>query len=473
MTIDYQVAISYASEDTVVADSIASRLNQDGYNCFYGPHKLHKIMGLDLPDTLETIYSSPSIVVVVLFSTNYFEKDYPQREYRAALSGGLDRMVPVRIGDVEVPDEFQTKLYVESSRSHMAIEVSQAVGEKVKNRVTPRPPLQKSYRISSEETVEALDNPAFPYDLQDVDFAIQESPYYVDVYSDSFEFESPAGYLTRLSDNNAVPSEFSHISREMILEAKADVRNLIEERELSGWPVFNGKMFGVGNISRGRSIDNDQTAEKHTIRFSVYKTDYFTGTFGRKLYARLSPDRSIRVDVNSNFEQYSGILASFGVNAMLYGPVNGEPHLLFMKRSTNVANAAVHGGMWHVSMNEGMSLTDGFAGDFDTSETFFRGFKEELNVDKFSIVRTEMYEPFLEYKNFEIGIFGAAYTEIDLRDVVLSMKRAADYRLENSDYLILKADLESIVKLRNTHEKNTNILNFCLDSIISRQMFTQ
>lgn len=461
----YDVAISYANEDIDIADAIAHRLRQDGYRCFYSPNRLHQLLGLSLNDALAGIYGNPDVQVIALISDSYLTKEYPMKEFEAATNNGPGRVIPVRIKGAPIPAVLGQASYADHSAhgtEKIAIHVSQAL----KNRIGQPEEIRMPERDEnfSVNMIGVLDNPRRPYGLDDVEFYDTGEQYFVDIETDTCEFD-PRHYINRGKGELEPDNAFINVSREDILAAKQDVRDHIAERDATGWPIFNGQMFGVARVRRTRQPES----EYHRLIVNVYRTNYFTSLFAKKLYDRMNPERSIRVSRNQDLSQYSGLLASFGFDIVLFLPHKGVPHVLISKRSMNVSGAANSGGKWHVSMNEGLSASDGYAQEFDAAETFFRGFDEELNLSRNDITGRELFEPILEYYNFELGIVGAAYTSVDLEQLRRQAAMAADVVLEIDQLVAIPATADEITRfLQQERDRMTDLLAFCLQSVLNR-----
>jgi TIR domain len=464
--LSYDVAISYAHEDIEIADAIANRLRQDGYRCFYNPNRLHKLLGLSISDALLEIYGRADTQVIALISTSYLTKEYPMKEFAAATRSGPERVIPVKIGNAQMPSILDETSYADHSAygtDTIAIQVSQALTERIGQPEELGIPQEREG--FSVDMIAVLDNPRRPYALQDVEFFDTGEKYLVDISSDTYEFDDPRHYINRGLGELRPENAFANVSREDVQAAKNDVRAHIAERDACGWPIFNGKKFGVARIRRTRQSES----EYHRLIVNIYETDYLTSLFTKKLYNRLNPQRLVRIDRNQDLSQYSGLLASFGFDILLFLPYERIPHVLITKRSMNVSDAVHSGGLWHVSMNEGLSASDRYATEFDASSTFFRGFDEELNLEQSNIMRAELFEPFLEYYNFEIGIAGAAYTSLNLKHLCRRAELAADIVLETDQLFALPATADEITNfVKQERNDMTDVLAFCLQSVLIR-----
>jgi hypothetical protein len=460
----YDVAISYASDDIAIADVIASRLRQDGFRCYYNPNRLHKLLGLEIGPALEAIYGHPDIFVIAIISPISLTKDYPRRELAAAIGKGGDKLIPVRVANATLPDALQTRSYADHDKfgtEAIAIQVSNAVAEKI-----GRPESVARPRITFEPSMRVLDHPPFPYLLENVEFCDTGQEYIVDIHSTGLELPSPLHYVTR-TDAEAPAAPFSTVSARDIAAAKGETCALIERKKASGWPIFNGRKYGVASLQRTRTPE----AERHRLIVHVYETDYVTSQFAKRLYRRLKPTDDVALELSHDWSSYSGLLASFGFDILLLAPSAEGPRLLLSRRSGNVANAETSGGRWHVSMNEGVSKSDRYSPDFDASATVYRGFAEELNLHRVDLRRIDLHEPFLELDNFEIGISGVAYTAMDIEEIKPLARQAADSLLETATFHDIEASASAIrAFLAASGGECTNLLRFGLQSLLSHDV---
>jgi hypothetical protein len=205
------------------------------------------------------------------------------------------------------------------------------------------------------------------------------------------------------------------------------------------------------------------------LAFDVFETDYFTSQFAKHLYK--SRAEHFTIDPGSDFSSFNRLLCSFGFNLLLFAAGKKTPSLILSTRSANVANAAATAGLHHVSMNEGVSQSDRYAPEFDAAATIFRGLKEELGLNRADIARVDLYEPFLELNNCEVGQFATAYTTLSDETVLARVKRASDALLESANLFAIEATAASIGRFIAADAPRTNLLAYCLGSAVQHELF--
>jgi hypothetical protein len=466
---EYDVAISYASEDVNIADIIAKRLRRDGFRCFYGPNRLHKLLGLNLSESLSSVYGHPDIVVVALISSAYLEKEWPQKEFGWAMGRAKSRAIAVKIGQIDLPAAVNNTSYVDlntTDAERASTQISAALEGNFGVTVLDSE-LENTGDddIASEvDSIAVFDRPDHPYSLKHISFKDVDDANLIDINSNEMEFENLDHYVTL--GNSDLELNIG-VTEEDILNSKLEVRQLIDRKSRSGWEVFNGKKFGVSRIFRSRTPET----EDHLLKFHLYETDYYSSQFAKRLYRRLLSTDRLNPDYSRGMSEYCGLMRSFGFNMLLFAGVNDEPHLVLTKRSPNVANADETEGMWHVSMNEGLSLSDRFDQEFDASTTVIRGFQEELGLSRHHFSHIELFEPFMERRNFEPAIIGAAYTTVSAKRVMYLAKYASDTLLEHADLKTILATKESVLSFLESDQLRTDTLEFCLRSGLKRGLF--
>jgi len=104
---DFDIAISYASEDDHIAGEIASKLKTEGIKVFYAGFYQNDLWGKDLSVSLEDIFRDRSRYCLMLVSQNYVKKFWTTKERQYALSRQIQEsrpyILPVKLDDANVP----------------------------------------------------------------------------------------------------------------------------------------------------------------------------------------------------------------------------------------------------------------------------------------------------------------------------------------------------------------------------------
>ncbi|HVT17234.1 MAG TPA: TIR domain-containing protein [Thermoanaerobaculia bacterium] len=109
---DFQVALSFASEQRPlvmgVAERLAAALGRD--QVFYDRYHEAELARLDLDLYLQEVYHERSRLLVVFLSKDYDRRDWPALEWRAVRDlikqRARDRIILVRVDDTAVPGVF-------------------------------------------------------------------------------------------------------------------------------------------------------------------------------------------------------------------------------------------------------------------------------------------------------------------------------------------------------------------------------
>ncbi len=103
MSIKYQydVAISFAGEDRLIAEEISSNFTQFGINVFYDNYQKAILWGKDLDAYFRDTYGKNTRFVIMLISKNYSRKDWTNFEFDIARSEASRRkeefILPLRL----------------------------------------------------------------------------------------------------------------------------------------------------------------------------------------------------------------------------------------------------------------------------------------------------------------------------------------------------------------------------------------
>lgn len=115
--IDYDIALSFAGEDRVIAEKIAESLLQNGVKVFYDKYEQANLWGKDLYSHLNDVYSKRARYCVILISKNYAKKQWTNHERKAAQSKALmenrEYILPLRLDDTEISGLAPTIGYVD------------------------------------------------------------------------------------------------------------------------------------------------------------------------------------------------------------------------------------------------------------------------------------------------------------------------------------------------------------------------
>jgi hypothetical protein len=103
----YDVALSFAGEDRVVAEKLAKGLSALGISVFYDDFETHTLWGKDLTVELPRIYTSARYCIMII-SAAYLEKMWTILERQAILSKflklkGNEYLLPLRIDMTPIP----------------------------------------------------------------------------------------------------------------------------------------------------------------------------------------------------------------------------------------------------------------------------------------------------------------------------------------------------------------------------------
>ncbi len=130
---DYDVALSYASEDRAYVDKVASRLKAKRIKVFYDQFETTKLWGKNLYDHFAEIYGKAKYAVVFI-SKSYSEKAWTNHELKSAQARAFQEkreyILPVRFDDTEIPGIPRTIAYVDA-RSTTPAELSKKIIEKL------------------------------------------------------------------------------------------------------------------------------------------------------------------------------------------------------------------------------------------------------------------------------------------------------------------------------------------------------
>jgi hypothetical protein len=114
----YDVVISFAGEDRLNAEQLASEMTQRSLRIFYDrlPDVKADLWGKNLVEHLQDVYRKRALFCIALLSGHYAEKPWPSVERAAAEARALeDReyILPIRLDETDVPGILPTTGYID------------------------------------------------------------------------------------------------------------------------------------------------------------------------------------------------------------------------------------------------------------------------------------------------------------------------------------------------------------------------
>jgi hypothetical protein len=113
----YDVALSFAGEDRVYVERVATSLKERGLSVFYDAFETVDLWGKNLVDHLAEVYGERSRFIVMFISSHYAAKAWPTHERQHAQARALrqqeEYILPARFDDTIVPGLPQTVSYVD------------------------------------------------------------------------------------------------------------------------------------------------------------------------------------------------------------------------------------------------------------------------------------------------------------------------------------------------------------------------
>jgi serine/threonine protein kinase len=116
----YDVAISFAGEDRLLAKNLAEALRRRNIRVFFDEHLAAEIWGKNLSDYLPEVYRSTARFCIVLVSRHYSAKAWPNHERRAILDRAIrefdrDYILPIKLDATSLPGLPDSTAYLNAS----------------------------------------------------------------------------------------------------------------------------------------------------------------------------------------------------------------------------------------------------------------------------------------------------------------------------------------------------------------------
>lgn len=246
-------------------------------------------------------------------------------------------------------------------------------------------------------------------------------------------WEKPCIYWKNEDESNlllSIERITNDISREEIRELIENKKKEIAEMFLSkcSQAFFNGEKYGIKEI-KDRRVGNE---EKAKIVITSIRTDYYTHRVMAAVYQELlKTGKLTSPDGLENINDYYPFLTSMGMNVLLV--IENRKKVVLTKRSKRLIN--MEEDQWHLSMNEGISITDLLIDGIDLEGCVRRGLKEELGLDYNNFVRFSLYysDIFFLKNPLEVGILAIVLID-DLTESMVreSYNIAQDAPLEST-----------------------------------------
>jgi hypothetical protein len=115
-TEQYEVALSYAGEDSIFADQLAIALKRRSVKVFFDKHEKSTLWGKNLYDYLSDLYQNKARYCVMFLSKHYAAKLWTTHERKAAQAHAFkeheEYILPIRLDDTEIPGILPTIAYL-------------------------------------------------------------------------------------------------------------------------------------------------------------------------------------------------------------------------------------------------------------------------------------------------------------------------------------------------------------------------
>lgn len=113
----YDLAISFASPQRDIAEAIANRVRDAGFEVFYDRFYPEQLWGKDLAVFFDEVFRKKARYCLIIVSNEYIERDWTNHERRSAVSRmieskGQEYILPVKVHDVGLPGVQSTIGYV-------------------------------------------------------------------------------------------------------------------------------------------------------------------------------------------------------------------------------------------------------------------------------------------------------------------------------------------------------------------------
>jgi hypothetical protein len=120
--VQFDVALSFAGEDRVYVEDVASILRKMEIRVFYDKYEVVSFWGKDLYTHLSEIYFERATYVVMFLSRHFKDKVWPNHERESAQAkaflGKKEYILPARFDDTQIPGILPTTGYIDLNKKH-------------------------------------------------------------------------------------------------------------------------------------------------------------------------------------------------------------------------------------------------------------------------------------------------------------------------------------------------------------------
>jgi len=133
----FDIALSYATENSSFVDPLAAALEAQGVTVFFDKHAMAELWGKDLYGHLSDIYARRARFCLMVLSKEYAAKQWTTVERKAAQSRALSEnreyILPVRLDDSEIPGILPTTACIDGRQQSLS-EITDFVLQKLHRR---------------------------------------------------------------------------------------------------------------------------------------------------------------------------------------------------------------------------------------------------------------------------------------------------------------------------------------------------
>jgi hypothetical protein len=139
----YDVCLSFASEQRAYVERVAERVRNGGAEVFYDNWNTAHCWGRNLVQYFDRIYRADSHYCVIFISADYANKAWPTQELESAQARAFERkeeyILPARFDDTEIPGILSTTGCLDL-RKYSADELADMILEKIRDEGSIWPP---------------------------------------------------------------------------------------------------------------------------------------------------------------------------------------------------------------------------------------------------------------------------------------------------------------------------------------------